>query len=59
MKDVQNSHEEDYNWYPSEEYQGRSKRQVENNSRDGGCLFVLFIIALVWFGIYKLIMWLA
>ena len=52
------NNEEDYDWYPSEDYQGRSKNKIRNDTRVGGYLFVLFIIALICYAAYELIKWL-
>lgn len=48
---------EECDWYP-DGYQGRSKNQIKNNARTGGCVVVLFVIALVWYIVYELINWL-
>lgn len=51
--------EDEMNWDFTDGFQGRSENQIKNNARVGGCTFVLFIIALVWYAAYELIKWLS
>ncbi len=55
MKDIYEETEDQDCKFNSSEWQGRSEDQVNNNHRIGGCLFIVFLICLVWFGFYKLV----
>lgn len=55
MKQIRHEEMEDQDHeFDSSEWQGRSEDNVNNNHRIGGCLFIVFLICLVWFGFYKL-----
>ena len=59
MKDKEEEMEDQDYEFNSSEWQGKSEDQVEGYHQQGGCVFVVFIILLVWFVAYELIKFLS